>query len=106
MAMAREIRQILAFMAFGTGLFIGLYAVVYSAVPAALVCVFSLAFAARPSQTSSETAAPSPEFASMPASREDRFLVRVNTAFAARRHVAHDYDGPTFGNVEHRGQRR
>jgi copper(I)-binding protein len=101
----REVRQILAFLAFVTGLFLGLYAVDYSAVPAALVCVCSLAFAATHRRTTPTTATHSPGFATLPASREDRFIARVNSSFAARQRLHDTSDGPTFGNVEHRGQR-
>jgi hypothetical protein len=102
----REVRQILAFFAFATGLFLGMFAAVYSAAPAALVCFCSLAFAATHRRTTPTTIAHSPGFASLPASREDRFVARVNASFAARQRLHDTSDGPTFGNVEHRGQRR
>jgi hypothetical protein len=104
--MRTEIRQILVFLAFGAGVFLGFFAVDYSAAPATLVCVCSLAFAVAHRRTSPTTTATSPELATLPASRDDRFIFRINAAFAARQRASDDSAGPTFSDVEHHGQRR
>lgn len=102
--MKNIIPAIVLCLCFAFGLGLGLYAVSDSVVPGVVFCFLGPAILFLPKLTTPAAAAPAPEFAAMPASREDRMAARVNAAFA--RSNSAQGDAPEFSAVEHRGQRR